>query len=390
VTKLPSKKPLQPDEVMRLALAQARRGEGRVFPNPSVGAVVFRGGRVLGRGHTRPPGGPHAEVVAMEAVRRRHGARALRGASLAVTLEPCCFTGRTGPCTEAAIEAGIRRVLVGVRDPHARVRGRGIRRLRAAGIDVETGILEEQCREHHRGFFSLCERGRPFVIVKLASTLDGRIATATGESRWITGPAAREHVHRLRARVDAVMVGSGTALADDPALTARRGGRIVHRPVRVLVDSKLRLRPGARMFQTDPERTWVLCPPRARGRGAVESTGARLVDVPRRGGHLDLEAGLLALGDAGLTSLLVEGGGGLAAALLRGGLADEIHWYLAPTLIGGDGRAALASLGVRALGDAHQLEDLRVRRVGRDLYCVARIANAKATRVARRSGASAK
>lgn len=358
---------------MRLALAQARRGEGRVFPNPSVGAVVVRGDRILGRGHTQPPGGPHAEVVALEAATRQHGARAVRGATLVVTLEPCSFTGRTGPCTEAATRAGIRRVVVGVEDPHERVRGRGIAQLRKAGVKVDVGVLEGECRAQHRGFFSLCERGRPFVIAKLATSLDGRIATRTGASQWITGEPARRAVHRLRARVDAIMVGSGTALADDPSLTARQGQRVVRRPVRVLVDSKLRVSPGAQLYDGAPDRTWVLCGARAPGRAEVAATGARIVPVARRGAHLDLEAGLQALGEAGLTTLLVEGGGGLVAALLRRHLVDEIHWYLAPMLIGGDGREALGGLGVSALADASRLGELRVRRVGDDLHCIARV-----------------
>ena len=184
---------LDAEGLMRLALAQARRGVGRVFPNPSVGAVVVRGDRVLGRGNTQPPGGPHAEVVALDAAAQRHGAKALRGATLVVTLEPCSFTGRTGPCTEAAIDAGIRRVIVGVEDPHERVQGRGVAQLRAAGVTVETSVLEAECRAQHRGFFSLCERGRPFVLVKLASSLDGRIATASvrGATNGMSGVRER-------------------------------------------------------------------------------------------------------------------------------------------------------------------------------------------------------
>jgi diaminohydroxyphosphoribosylaminopyrimidine deaminase/5-amino-6-(5-phosphoribosylamino)uracil reductase len=192
---------------MRLALAAARRSRGRTYPNPPVGAVVFQGERVLGRGSTRPVGGPHAEVVAIEAALRRHGARALRGATMAVTLEPCAHTGRTPPCVDRLIAVGLRQVLVGHRDPHAPVSGRGLARLRRAGLAVTTGVLEDACRQQHRGFLSTVERGRPFVVLKLAATLDGRIATASGASRWITGPEARAAVHALRNRVDAVWVG---------------------------------------------------------------------------------------------------------------------------------------------------------------------------------------
>lgn len=360
-----------PEAAMRLALAQARRALGRTFPNPPVGAVVYRGDRVLGRGYTRPPGGPHAEVVAIRDAHRRGGERALRGASMAVTLEPCCFTGRTGPCTEAIAKAGIARLVAGQVDPHPRVAGRGLRRLRAAGVEVQVGVLEEACREQHRGFLSVVERGRPFVLLKLAASLDGRIATGGGESRWITGAAARARVHRLRARIDAIAVGSGTALADDPELTARRGRRVIHRPVRVLVDSRLRVPPSARVYRAaDPERTWVLCARRAplERRRAVEARGARVLAVPLRRGHLDLGAALAVLGREGLTTLLVEGGGVLGTALLRDDQVDELHWFVSTRLLGGDGVPALGALGVARLAGALALENARIRRAGEDLH----------------------
>jgi len=366
---------------LRLALKSARRGEGRTYPNPSVGAVVFKGGEILGRGCTRPAGGPHAEVVALRQAARRHGARALRGASIGVTLEPCCCEGRTAPCTQAIIDAGISRVYVGCRDPHPRVSGRGVAKLRRAGIQVEVGIEEAACREHHRGFFSVHQRGRPFVTLKLATTLDGRIATASGDSRWITGPSARAWVHRLRARTDGIMVGSGTALADDPALTARRGNRVVATPVRVLVDSRLRVPASARLYAGgEGSRTLVLTRKGARGRRALEAAGAELLDLPGAAGALNLPAGLRALAGAGLTTLLVEGGGVLGAALLRADLVDEIHWLLAPRLIGGDGHAALAGLGVVGLSQAPELDAWRVGRLGADIHIQARPRAAKGGR----------
>ena len=365
---------------MRLALREAHRAAGRTFPNPGVGAVVFRAGRVLGRGFTRPPGGPHAEIVALEAARRRDGARGLRGAELAVTLEPCCFTGRTGPCTEAILRAGIRRVWVGAGDPHPRVRGRGVAKLRAGGVRVATGVLEDACREHHRGFLSVHERGRPFVTLKLAATLDGRIATARGESRWISSPPARALVQRWRAAVDAILIGSGTVLADDPELAARRDGRVVHRPVRVVVDSGLRVGPSARLVRgARGAPTWLLCAPRpaARRRAALEARGARVLPVARRGARLDLRAALAALGREGITTLLCEGGAGLAAALLRAGLVDELHWFVAPRLLGCEGRAALGPLAVARLAGAVPLGRVAVTRVGPDLHVHARLDSAK-------------
>lgn len=367
---------MEPEAAMRRALAAARRVSGRTWPNPSVGAVVWRGARVLGVGATRPPGGPHAEVVALEAARRRHGAAALRGASLAVTLEPCSFTGRTPPCTRAVRAAGIARVFIGQRDPDPRVDGRGLRQLRSAGVEVRVGVLAEACAEQHRGFSSLVERGRPWLTLKLAATLDGRIATSRGESRWVTGEAARAQVHRLRARSDAVAVGSGTARADDPELSARSGRRVLHRPVRVVFDAALTLSPASRLARApDPGRTWVLAAqgaPAARRR-ALEAAGVRVLSVPVRGAHLDLPRGLARLGSEGLTTLLVEGGGTLAAALLRAGLVDELHWFAAPAWLGADGVPALGPLGLGRLAERVALADPRVSRLGDDLYIRGRV-----------------
>ena len=264
---------------MRLALGQARRAEGSTFPNPPVGAVVYRGDRVLGRGYTRPAGGPHAEIVALDSARRRHGRAGLRGASLAVTLEPCCHQGRTPPCTDAIADAGIARVAVGHPDPSREVGGGGLRRLRARGLRVEVGVLEEACRYQHRGFLSRVERGRPWVALKLAASLDGRIATSGGESHWITGEPSRAHVHALRARADAIVVGSGTAQRDDPELTARRNGRVVRRPIRLLVDSGLVVPSGRRLLRGDEASpTWVLAAPRAPAerRRRLEARGVRV------------------------------------------------------------------------------------------------------------------
>jgi len=283
--------------------------------------------------------------------------------------------GRTAPCADLVARVGISRVVVGHVDPHPSVSGRGIRRLRRAGVEVSVGILERECREQHRGFLSVCARGRPFVALKLASTLDGRIATAAGESRWITGERARAAVHALRARADAVLVGSGTALADDPKLTARRGARVVRRPVRVLVDSRLRVRARARIFAADGACAVVLCAaaaPRARRR-ALEARGVRVLVCAGRAGALDLRRALAALAREGLTEILVEGGGRLAAALLRGGLVDEVHWFAAPRLIGGDGVPALGPLAAASLARAPILRDVQVRRLGEDLHLFGRL-----------------
>jgi diaminohydroxyphosphoribosylaminopyrimidine deaminase/5-amino-6-(5-phosphoribosylamino)uracil reductase len=358
------------EKMMRLALREAARGDGRTHPNPSVGAVVFKGDRILGRGFTRPAGGPHAEVVAIKNARRRHGPKALRGASIAVTLEPCSFQGRTGACTEALLEAGLKRVIGGCLDPHPKVSGRGFQRLRRNAVEVRTGVLEAECRRQHRGFISVCERGRPWVTLKLATTLDGRIATASGESRWITGAGSRSIVHDLRDASDAVMIGSGTAIADDPELTVRRDGRLVRTPIRVLIDGRLRVPSSSRLFAApDAERTWVVCREGARGLRRLRAASIKVIEVPRAvGGHVDLPRALGRLAEEGLTSLFVEGGGGLAAALLRADLVDEVHWMLAPILIGEDGRAGLGRLELARLADAITIDPIQITQRERDLH----------------------
>lgn len=374
--------------MLREALRLAARSDGRTHPNPSVGAVVYRGDRILGRGTTRPPGGAHAEVVAIEAARRRHGEHALRKASLAVTLEPCCFQGRTGPCTEAIVRAGLARVVGGCRDPHTQVSGRGYRFLRRKGIEVVSGLLESECREQHRGFISVCQRGRPWVTLKLATTLDGRIALASGESRWITGPAARALVHRMRARHDAVLVGSETALADDPELTARRGSKVVRRPIRLLLDGRLRVPATARLFEPEGDtRTWVLCRQGTRGIRRARERADRVLALPANGqGRVDLAIAFQRLAEEGLTSVFVEGGGQLAAALLRAELVDEVHWMIAPRLIGSEGRPGLGPLGLESLADAIVLDSMCVTQRGPDLHVHGRIGSSSASRPRHRAG----
>lgn len=368
---------MRPEEAMQLALGRARRASGRTFPNPAVGAVVLRGERVLGAGETQPPGSAHAEVRAIRQAVRRHGERALRGATLVVTLEPCGHHGRTPPCTDAIRAAGIARVWIGARDPHPLVSGRGIRALRRSGIEVVTDVSAAECAHQHRGFFSVQERGRPWVALKLAATLDGRIATARGESRWITGEAARAFAHRLRDSADAVMVGSGTAAADDPALTVRDAdGAVKRTPIRVVVDGALATPPRLALYRDEQAtRTWLVTAHGhpARALAARTARGARAIEAPRRGRHVDLARALEQLAGAGLTQILVEGGGGLAAALLRAGLVDELHWFAAPSLLGGDARSAIAGLGIPKLSDRIRFEWMDMRRLGPDLYVHARL-----------------
>jgi len=351
---------------MRAALALAARGLGNVWPNPSVGCVIVRDGRVVGRAHTRPGGRPHAETEALRAA----GAGA-RGATAYVTLEPCCHWGRTPPCTDALVAAGIARVVVALRDPDPRVDGGGLRRLTDAGIAVDVGLLEAAARRVNAGFVRRLERGLPLVTLKLAATLDGRIATRGGDSRWITGPEARRLAHALRGAHDAVMAGSGTLLADDPELTCRLPGHAPVPTVRVIADARLRTPLGARLFH-DAAPAWIATVPghdRA-ALAALERRGAAFLDVPPApGGGLEPEALLRAVAARGITRLLVEGGAALGASLLRAGLVDRLAWFTAPSLIGGDGLAGLASLGVDRLAAAPRLR-VTARRPAGDCWLV--------------------
>ena len=350
---------------MRAALALARRGLGTTWPNPSVGCVIVREGRVVGRGHTAPGGRPHAEPQALAMA-----GDAARGADAYVTLEPCDHTGQTPPCTGALIAAGIARVIVAGIDPDRRVNGAGLGRLRAAGIEVITGVLGAEADEMQAGFLHRVRHGRPLVTLKLATTLDGRIATRSGESQWITGPAAREAAHALRGQHDAVLAGVGTVAADDPLLTCRIPGYRSRPVVRVVVDSHLRTRLTARLVATatmDP--TWILHRDgtAAERLDAFAHAGVRLFSVPGGERGVDLAQGLAALGQAGLTRVLVEGGAQVAAGLLRDGLVDRIAWFHAPCIVGGDGWPAAQAFGVTDLAGMPRFERTGSRAVGDDM-----------------------
>jgi diaminohydroxyphosphoribosylaminopyrimidine deaminase/5-amino-6-(5-phosphoribosylamino)uracil reductase len=345
---------------MAEALCLARRGAGRTSPNPAVGAVVVRGGKIVGRGFHRRAGGAHAEVFAL----REAGARA-RGATLYVTLEPCCHIGRTGPCVDRVLESGVTRVVVGSLDPNPRVRAKGIARLRRQGVAVECGLRERECRELNVDFEKYITTGLPFVVLKLAATLDGRIASAHGDSRWVTGEAARRRVHEMRNRLDAVIVGSQTVLADDPELSCRiRGGR---HPLRVVLDGRLRSPRSARVFCTAPERTrlYTLADRSAKARGL-----RRLGVVVCRGGgdrQGSLRRTLEDLARAGIMSVLIEGGGKVAARALREQLVDRLALFFAPKILGAEGRPVVGALGIRRMAEAISLREVRVERLGEDL-----------------------
>ncbi|VDS09507.1 Riboflavin biosynthesis protein RibD [Paracoccus haematequi] len=326
----------QPDDLRHMAhaLRLARRGLGNVWPNPAVGCVILRDGRVAGRGWTQPGGRPHAERMALD----QAGPMA-RGATAYVTLEPCAHHGRTPPCAEGLAAAGIARVVSAMTDPDPRVAGRGHGILRDSGIDVTEGVRQAEAQELQAGFLSRILAGRPFVTLKLATSFDGRIATASGESQWITGPQARLHVHLLRSQHDAIMVGGNTARADRPSLNVR-GIATLRQPLRVVMTS----RPIADL------------PPEGPMHGPMMQ-----IDAPP-------QDALTRLAQHGITRLFCEGGGGLAASLLRAGLVDQIIGYTAGVVLGGDGRAAVGTLDLARLADAPRFRLAETRRLGDDLF----------------------
>ena len=352
---------------MALALALAGRGLGSVWPNPAVGCVLVQGGHIVGRGWTQPGGRPHAETEALA----RAGDSA-QGATCYVTLEPCAHQGETGPCSQALVQAGIARAVVALEDPDPRVAGRGIAMLEEAGIEVARGCMEDEARALNAGFLSRVEKGRPHVTLKLASTLDGRIGTRSGDSRWITGPSARARGHLLRAQNDAAMVGAASALADDPALTCRLPGLDDQSPVRAVIDGSARLPTTHALIVGAGDRpTWIISTQELGGDGrhaAWREAGVEVIEVAAEAdGRPSLTATLEALAGRGLTRVLVEGGGRLAAALLSAGLVDRIEWFRAPGAIGGDGVPALAALGVERADDMPRFHRVSWASLGEDM-----------------------
>ena len=351
-----------PDDFMRRALALAERGRRTVSPNPMVGCVLVRHGEIVGEGWHERAGGPHAEVVALT----KAGERA-RGATAYVTLEPCNHTGRTGPCSAALVKAGVARVEAALADPNPAARG-GRQALRGAGVDLRIGLCEEQARVQNRVFLHFVETGRPYVVLKAATSLDGRIAAADGTSQWLTGPHTRERVHRLRAEVDAVVVGSGTVLVDDPQLTARPPDGAPRQPLRVVLDARGRTPTSARVFD-DAAPTLVVTTDDGRKRFA---DSVDVVTVPRASGGtggaggVDLVATLAALTDRGVRSALIEGGANVATSVMDRGLNDRLDLHLAPVILGDRGRPLFTG-GPDTLADAHRLGLDHVDRVGDDV-----------------------
>ncbi|NGY03486.1 bifunctional diaminohydroxyphosphoribosylaminopyrimidine deaminase/5-amino-6-(5-phosphoribosylamino)uracil reductase RibD [Solimonas terrae] len=343
---------------MAHALRLAERGIYTTQPNPRVGCVIVADGLVVGEGAHLRAGEPHAEVYAL----RMAGERA-RGAELFVTLEPCSHHGRTPPCADALIAAGVRKVTVAMVDPNPQVSGRGIARLRAAGIEVETGLLEGEAGKLNRGFVSRMTRGRPWLTLKLAASLDGRTAMASGESQWITGAAARADVHRLRAAAGSVMTGGATVLADDPQLTARDTGFAVRQADRIVLDSSARVPLTARVWQGDARRYWLVGRP-----PAVRPEGVELIEVAcGDDGSIRLLDALAALAARAVNEVLLECGPRLAGAFLAAGLVDEVVAYLAPTLLGHEARPFAYLPGLEQLSQRIELTFVDTRQIGSDL-----------------------
>jgi diaminohydroxyphosphoribosylaminopyrimidine deaminase / 5-amino-6-(5-phosphoribosylamino)uracil reductase len=350
---------------MRVALALARRGLGRTWPNPAVGCVLVNRRRVVGRGWTQAGGRPHAETEALQ----RAGKDAA-GSSAYVSLEPCSHHGQTPPCAEALIAAGVRRVVVAVEDPDPRVSGRGLELLRDAGLEVTLGVGADEALEINAGFLMRLEKNRPLITLKLAMTLDGRIATHNGESRWITGEPARQRSHLLRAQHDAVMVGSGTVLADDPLLNVRLPGLERESPLRIVLDGRMRLPlTSALVVSARDTPTWLVTLPGGdkRRRQTYADCGIEVIEAaPGTDGALDLVQVMGRLAKHGLTRLLVEGGAKLAAALLRDKLVDRLAIFRAPSLIGGDGLPAATGFGLQRLADMPGFVALETMELGQD------------------------
>lgn len=362
---LPDDLPLaQAEAFMQEALGEARRGVGRTSPNPPVGAVVVKDGWIIGRGYHARVGLPHAEVGALA-----EAGEAARGADLYVTLEPCDHYGRTPPCTRAILEAGIARVFFGAADPNPEVNGKGMRRLKRGGVVVHRGVLGEACEALVRPYVKRVRTGLPWLTLKAAASLDGRIATAKGDSRWVTGPAARARVHVLRDQADAVLVGRATAALDDPRLTTRLPGGGGRDPLRVVVDSGLSLPTTLALFnQRSSARTVVatLADPDGRKARALTARGVEIWKLRAAGGGVSPRALLQRLASAGVNHVLCEGGGQLAGSLLAAGLVDELQLFLAPKLVGSDGRPWLGPLGLRRMAQAPVLRELSVEPVDGD------------------------
>jgi diaminohydroxyphosphoribosylaminopyrimidine deaminase/5-amino-6-(5-phosphoribosylamino)uracil reductase len=354
-----------PINYMDHALSLAELALGYTSPNPAVGAVVVKNGQVVGLGHTQPPGSAHAEVMAL----RQAGEKA-KGATMYISLEPCCHYGRTPPCTKQIIDAGVAVVHVAILDPNPAVFGEGIEELRKAGIKVIIGEQEEKAREINEGYLKYITTGLPFVVAKFGMSIDGKIATKSGDSRWITGEEARRFVHMLRHMVDAIMVGANTVIIDNPRLSARgfgdKGGKTKLQPLRVVVDGKGRISPSSKLFK-EPGKTLVAVarPFDAAKKESLVKAGAEVIELDADGGKVSLKELMKLLGEKHKTSVLVEGGSELFGSLFDQGLIDKVHVYISPIIIGGDGaKSAIGGTGARTIDECLRLHNVKIRNFG--------------------------
>ncbi|MGD9320411.1 MAG: bifunctional diaminohydroxyphosphoribosylaminopyrimidine deaminase/5-amino-6-(5-phosphoribosylamino)uracil reductase RibD [Desulfobacteraceae bacterium] len=349
---------------MRAALRQARKGLGRTSPNPAVGAVIVRNGKIIASGYHKRAGSNHAEVEVLAKI----GGKGKKNDTLYVTLEPCNHHGRTPPCTEAILGSGIKKLVVGTKDPNPKVSGGGCELLAEQGVEVRTGILEAQCRRLNETFLKFATTGRPFVVAKSALTMDGWSATATGHSRWVTNEQSRQFVHRLRDRLDGVLVGVGTVLADNPVLTTRLKRGVGRDPVRIIVDTDLSIPDEAKVLNSDSSALTLVAvgpdvpPQRLR---KTERNGVMILTCPTKEGGIDLAALMDILGGMDITSLLVEGGSAIMGSMIRQSLVDKFYIFKAPKILGGnDGIPMASGPGPRNMNGCLRLRDVKVRRFG--------------------------
>jgi len=354
------------EKYMKLAIAQAKKAVGRVSPNPMVGAVVVKRGEIAGLGYHRQAGSPHAEINALKKAGKKAG-----NAELYVNIEPCCHYGRTPPCVDAIIESGIKKVIIGIEDPNPLVSGKGVDKLKAAGIITQIGVLEEECRKLNEIYIKYITQKVPFVIIKVASSLDGKIATRSGDSRGITNQKSIRLVHTLRDQLDAIMVGIGTIQADDPLLTTRLKGKIGKDPIRVVADSSLRISPKARIFNPRSKAQVIIATVKgasARKKDRLKKTGANVIDIDSTDGKVDLKKLMVSLGKMEITSLLIEGGTVIITSTLRAGIVDKILFFYAPKILGGHSACGItAGEGVEYIDQALRVQDVKVRRFGEDI-----------------------
>ncbi len=351
---------------MQMALDLAARARGRTSPNPMVGSVIVKDGEIIGKGFHARAGSAHAEVVAL-----MDAGEQARGATVYVTLEPCCHQGRTGPCTEALRKAGVKRVVVSMTDPNPLVAGKGLAVLRETGIEVTSGILQQEAADLNEVFLKYITTKRPFVVLKAATSLDGKIATAGGESKWITGETAREQGHRLRDIYDAILVGVNTILSDDPSLTARLPEGRGKDPVRIIVDSTARTPTAARVLLQESAAYTIIATTEAapvERRASLMAAGAEVMVVPGQGPRVDLVKLVDLLGERQISSVLIEGGGKVNGSALAAGIVDKIAWFIAPKIIGGDAAPGpVRGPGAQSLQDATRLYDVSLRHLGEDI-----------------------